>query len=127
MRSWGAEFHEIKDVVRAFKKYDENDGGVMLFDEWIQFAKEYHLVIEQDSVIINNSKKPRIVYKQHIFLRAGTKRPNLINPNLWHQKRPQKNLELELEELLKKSKDNLTSGLKRPSNIYMPNIKRRSR
>ncbi len=56
LRSWGADFKDVKDCVKAFKKFDDNDGGFMLFDEFIEFATEFHLDIEKDTVIIKNAK-----------------------------------------------------------------------
>lgn len=42
---------------------DENNGGIILFDEFIRFAETYNLSVENDPDIIQNSKVPRIIYK----------------------------------------------------------------
>lgn len=56
LRQWGAEFSDVKAVRKAFREYDENNGGVLLFDEWINFAQKNKLNIEKDADIIHASK-----------------------------------------------------------------------
>jgi hypothetical protein len=53
----------MKDARKEFHKYDENNGGLLLFDEWCKFAEDQGLDIEKDIDIINDNKRPRKVYK----------------------------------------------------------------
>ncbi len=48
----------------------------MLMDEWIMFAEEMNLDIEKNSIIKEIYTKPRVVYKIHEFMKAGTRRPS---------------------------------------------------
>jgi hypothetical protein len=117
LRTWGANFPDVKATRKAFYEFDENRGGVLLFDEFIQFAEKNQLSVEKDPDIIKNSKAPRKVYQQHHFLRAGAKRPNKIDADLWHNKSPNKDLDQEIDEIIKKNRAFLKSGQKRPANI----------
>ena len=83
LRSWGADFQEVNDCIKAFKKYDENEGGTMLFDEFIAYADDQILDIEKDAMILKNLKNPKKIYKKQEFLKAGSRRPNLIDPDIW--------------------------------------------
>ena len=52
LRQWGADLKDNKDAKKWFYKYDENKGGVILMDEWVQFSEEMKLDIEKNSFII---------------------------------------------------------------------------
>ena len=39
LKIWGAEFKDGNDVIGAFNKFDDNKGGIMLFDEFIKFSE----------------------------------------------------------------------------------------
>lgn len=117
LNQWGGKFNDVKAVKAAFRKYDDNDGNIILFDEFINFAEDYKLDIEKDVDIIKMYSLPRKVYKKHEFMRAGQKRPNKIDPELWHAKQP-KNLDEEIEDIIKtRSRSYLKSGSKRPANL----------
>ncbi len=62
MRSWGWQVKDMKEARKEFHKYDENNGGLLLFDEWCKFAEDQGLDIEKDQDIINDNKRPRKVY-----------------------------------------------------------------
>ena len=79
MRQWGWAIKDMKEARKEFHKYDENNGGLLLFDEWCKFAEDQGLDIEKDSDIIHDNKRPRKVYKQHTFIRGGEKRPHQID------------------------------------------------
>lgn len=62
LRTWGANFPDVKATRKAFYEFDENRGGVLLFDEFIQFCEKNQLSVEKDPDIIKNSKATRKVY-----------------------------------------------------------------
>ena len=48
LRQWGGDFKDVKEVKQAFRQYDDNNGGFLLFDEFSLFCKEKNLSIDKD-------------------------------------------------------------------------------
>lgn len=114
LRQWGADLKDTKDAKKWFYKYDENKGGVILMDEWVQFAAEHALDIEKNAIIIEINKKPRQVYKRHEFMKAGAKRPSQVDPTM-KSKSPndaKKLLDKEIHEIIMKNKQLMATGEK---------------
>jgi len=40
MRNWGWAVKDMKEARKIFHKYDDNNGGLLLFDEWCKFAED---------------------------------------------------------------------------------------
>jgi len=43
--------YDVKDSRKSFLKYDDNGGGIMLFDEFIKFAEDHNLNVEKHYLI----------------------------------------------------------------------------
>lgn len=50
LRQWGADIKDAKDAKKWFYKYDENKGGVILMDEWVEFAEEHKLDVTKNAI-----------------------------------------------------------------------------
>jgi hypothetical protein len=101
LRQWGADIKDAKDAKKWFYKYDENKGGVILMDEWVEFADEHKLDVTKSAIYQDILKKPRIVYKLHEYMKAGAKRPSQIDPELWKSKSPvEKDFDKEISDLI---------------------------
>lgn len=48
LRMWGWQVKDMKEARKVFKRYDENNGGLLLFDEWCKFVDDEKLDIEKD-------------------------------------------------------------------------------
>lgn len=82
-------------------------------DEWVEFAEEQKLDVTKNAIYQEIAKKPRIVYKLHEYMKAGSKRPSQIDPELWRSKSPEnKDFDKEITDLIQKNKELLATGEK---------------